>query len=102
MKAFCATAAKMERSAEARRSLALCKVQALVWNIYGDPPTSEVEVASSSLKIVVKQGAVRVQTELVFPERIVFKPNTISTRLEKKKKNVLRDRQEFVHPMPCI
>lgn len=79
--------------------MTLCKVQALVWNIYRDPPTSEIEVGSSSLKIVVKQGVPSVETELVFPEHMLFKPDTVSTRLER---NVFRDRQEFVQPMPCI
>lgn len=70
-----------------------------MWNVYRDTPTSEVDVGSSSLKIVVKQGVLSAQTQIVFPEHMVFKPDTVSTRLER---NVFRDRQEFVQPMPCI
>lgn len=89
----------MDCSVEIRPSLGISKVQALVWNFQNGPITGEVDCSSSKLKIVVKENdAVSIQTELIFSDNVVFKANRLSAVQENE---VLRDREQFVQPMPC-
>ncbi|KAH7978864.1 hypothetical protein HPB49_007115 [Dermacentor silvarum] len=89
----------MDCSVELRPLLKLCKVQALLWDLAGGHVASEC--ASSRIKIVVnakEDDASCVQTELIFPDNIVFEVDTMTIPLET---GVLRDRKGFVQPMPC-
>ncbi|XP_050022667.2 uncharacterized protein [Dermacentor andersoni] len=90
----------MDCSVEVRPLLKLCKVQALVWDLSGIHVTAQC--TSSRIKIVVnaKEGGGRcAQTDLIFPEDVVFDVETFTNPQEIR---VLRDRKEFVQPMPCL
>ncbi|XP_070385446.1 E3 ubiquitin-protein ligase E3D-like [Dermacentor albipictus] len=89
----------MDCSVEVRPLLQLCKVQALLWDLSGGLVATEY--TSSRIKIVVNTkdyGGSCVQTELIFPEHIVFDVGTMTTPLETR---VLRDRKECVQLISC-
>ncbi|XP_072141948.1 uncharacterized protein [Dermacentor andersoni] len=88
----------MDCSVEVRPLLKLCKVQALLWDLSGAHVTTEC--TSSRIKIVMNAkdyGGSCVQTELVFPDDIVFDVESMTNPQETR---VLRDRK-CVQPMPC-
>ncbi|XP_075534390.1 uncharacterized protein LOC142568284 [Dermacentor variabilis] len=88
----------MDVAVELQPTLNLCKVQALLWDLSGGHVTTQC--TSSRIKIVVNAAEGRgscAQTDLIFPEDVVLDHETITNPQEIR---VLRDRKEFVQPMP--